>query len=203
MISKFYLTPVISILVIGVIGFGIFGILPTSNSVEYPLIDSKIHSDPLLDSQSRVQGILIDTNSNKLEAENLAEPTVQSPVLLIQSKEYSTVTTSDYAESPQTSSYQNYSSYNGNFQSAGVVYGDDGTRYTWYSQNVLPGGGLTELNENGRYVDENGYVRDGDGYIAVASSDHEQGTVLDTPFGAAKVYDSGCDSGTIDVYTDF
>ena len=82
----------------------------------------------------------------------------------------------------------------------GVVY-DGGTRYTWYSQQVLPGGGLTELNANGRTFDGAGHVVDGDGYIAVASSDHEMGTVLDTPWGAAKVYDCGCDSGTVDVYT--
>lgn len=95
------------------------------------------------------------------------------------------------------------SQYDGDFQSAGVVYGEDGTRYTWYSQNILPGGGLDELNANGRHVDESGYIRDGDGYIAVASSDHDMGTVLDTPFGKAKVYDTGCSSGTVDVYTDF
>lgn len=95
-------------------------------------------------------------------------------------------------------------SYSGNdFKSAGVVYGDDGTRYTWYSQNVLPGGGLHELNANGRHVNDNGYICDADGYIAVASSDHEMGTVINTPFGEAKVYDTGCDSGTVDVYTDF
>ena len=87
------------------------------------------------------------------------------------------------------------------FMYYGVV-DDGGVHYTWYSQRVLPGGGLNELNTNGRHV-EGGYVMDGDGYIAVASSDHEIGTVLDTPFGAAKVYDTGCASGTVDVYTDF
>lgn len=87
------------------------------------------------------------------------------------------------------------------FQFLGVVE-DDGVRYTWYSQNVLPGGGLTELNANGRHV-EGGYVVDGDGYIAVASSDYEKGTVIETPFGTAKVYDSGCESGVVDVYTNF
>ena len=87
------------------------------------------------------------------------------------------------------------------FQWLGVVE-EDGVKYTWYSQNVLPGGGLDELNANGRHV-EGGYVVDGDGYIAVASSDYEKGTVIDTPFGAAKVYDTGCASGTVDVYTDF
>lgn len=86
------------------------------------------------------------------------------------------------------------------FKSQGVVY-EDGTTYTWYSENVLPGGGLDELNANGRTVDGNGFVVDGDGYIAVASSDLEMGTVIETPWGEAKVYDTGCASGVIDVYT--
>ena len=88
------------------------------------------------------------------------------------------------------------------FKTRGVVY-EDGTRFTWYSEAVLPGGGLDELNGNGRHTDGEGYVRDADGYIAVASSDHEVGTVLDTPFGDAKVYDTGCPSGTVDVYVNW
>ena len=87
------------------------------------------------------------------------------------------------------------------FEWLGVVE-ENGTKYTWYSQRVLPGGGLDELNSNGRHV-EGGFVMDGDGYIAVASSDHQIGTVVDTPFGEAKVYDTGCESGTVDVYTNF
>lgn len=81
------------------------------------------------------------------------------------------------------------------------VIEDGDVAYTWYSERVLPGGGLTELNENGRYTDDDGFVRDGDGYIAVASSDYDQGEIIDTPWGEAKVYDSGCDSGVVDVYT--
>ena len=87
-----------------------------------------------------------------------------------------------------------------NLQTDGVVYGDDGTRYTWYSQNVLPGGGL---DIPGRSVSEEGYVTDGDGNIAVASSDYAYGTQLETPWGDAVVYDTGCASGTVDVYTDW
>ena len=87
------------------------------------------------------------------------------------------------------------------FQWLGVVE-DDGVTYTWYSENVLPGGGLDDLNANGRWSDGD-FVRDGDGYIAVASSDYEKGTVVDTPWGEAKVYDTGCESGKIDVYTSF
>jgi len=77
----------------------------------------------------------------------------------------------------------------------GVVY-DGGFRYTWYSERVLPGGGL---NIPGRWSDGN-FVRDENGYICVASEDFEKGTVLDTPWGASKVYDCGCAHGTIDMY---
>lgn len=81
---------------------------------------------------------------------------------------------------------------------AGVQYSEDGTRYTWYSENVLPGGGL---DIPGRHVGEGGFVMDGNGNLCVASSDHPIGTVLETPYGTAVVYDTGCDSGTVDMYT--
>ena len=99
---------------------------------------------------------------------------------------------SDYADTPTDM----------DLRTQGVIY-DGGTAYTWYSQNVLPGGGLDELNANGRHVDEGGYVVDGDGRMAVASSDYEVGTVLDTPWGEAVVYDTGCPSGVVDVYVDW
>lgn len=81
----------------------------------------------------------------------------------------------------------------------GVVY-YDGHRETYYSQRVLPGGGL---NIPGRHVAEDGTVRDIDGYICVASSDYPRGTIVNTSLGLGKVYDSGCASGTIDIYTDW
>lgn len=84
------------------------------------------------------------------------------------------------------------------FRKAGVIYAN-GYRYTWYSEKVLPG---KALNIPGRHSDGN-FVRDGDGYICVASSDLKKGTVVDTPFGKGKVYDTGCPSGTIDIYVSF
>ena len=87
------------------------------------------------------------------------------------------------------------------FQYLGVIE-EDGVTYTYYSENVLPGGGLTELNGNGRHS-EDGFVKDGDGYIAVASSEYEIGTVVDTPFGEGKVYDTGCAEGVVDIYVSF
>lgn len=96
------------------------------------------------------------------------------------------------AQTVQTS----YSTYSpSDLMNLGVIY-DGGYKYTWYSEQVLPGGGL---DIPGRYSDGN-FVRDENGYICVASSDFDKGTILETPWGTAKVYDCGCASGTIDIY---
>ena len=89
--------------------------------------------------------------------------------------------------------------YIGNgFESDGV-WQDENYRYTWYSSNVLYHYRTPEWTAG-----SDGIYRDSEGYVVVASSDHPQGTVIEnTPFGAAKVYDSGCASGTLDVYTNF
>lgn len=81
------------------------------------------------------------------------------------------------------------------FKRQGVVYAD-GFKWTWYSERVLPGRGL---NIPGRYSDGN-YVRDGEGYIVLASRDLKKGDIIDTPFGRGKVYDYCPTSGVIDVY---
>lgn len=120
----------------------------------------------------------------------------QSYVAPAQSYNSSNYSSENYSSSSDSGSY---TSDTASFKRQGVVY-QNGTRYTWYSQKVLPGNGL---NIPGRNVGSDNLVHDGDGYIAVASNDHAQGTVVDTPFGQGKVYDSGCDSGTIDIYTNF
>lgn len=74
-------------------------------------------------------------------------------------------------------------------------------RWTWYSQKVLPGGGL---NIPGRHVDENGYVCDENGRICLASGFVDKGTVVSTPFGKEGcVYDYCATANTYDVYTNF
>ena len=86
-------------------------------------------------------------------------------------------------------------------KSRGVVYFNT-HRETFYSQRVLPGNGL---NIPGRHVADDGTVRDGEGYICVASDYNylPYGTILLTSLGPAKVYDCGCAYGTIDIYTDW
>jgi len=106
----------------------------------------------------------------------------------------------NYTASYDYAPYQTQEPDGASLRFDGVQYSDDGTRYTWYSQNVLPGGGL---DIPGRGVDENGFVVDSYGNLCVASSDHEKGTVLETPYGMAVVYDTGCATGTVDMYTNW
>lgn len=83
-------------------------------------------------------------------------------------------------------------------RSAGVVNWG-GYRFTWYSQNVLPGGGL---NIPGRHVNGAGFVCDGDGYI-VAATAFGRGVTGSSPWGAWKSYDTGVSGNTVDLYTNW
>jgi len=75
----------------------------------------------------------------------------------------------------------------------------NGHKETYYSELVLPGEGLAIP---GRHVAEDGTIRDGDGYICVASdlSYLPRYSVVLTSLGPAKVYDTGCSYGVIDIY---
>ncbi len=75
-----------------------------------------------------------------------------------------------------------------------------GLRETYYSQRVLPGGGL---KIPGRHVNSEGFVCDEEGYICVASNDFAKGTVVETSRGIGKVYDCGCANGTLDLYVNW
>ena len=76
----------------------------------------------------------------------------------------------------------------------------NGHSETYYSQKVLPGGGLAIP---GRHSASDGTIRDKDNYIVVASDDYPKGTVVQTSLGAGKVYDTGSGKGNIDLYTDW
>lgn len=72
-----------------------------------------------------------------------------------------------------------------------------GYKFTYYSQQVLPGEGL---EVPGRHVNPAGYVADADGFIVMAGS-APKGTVYDTPFGyQGKIYDRGTVGNHLDVY---
>lgn len=72
---------------------------------------------------------------------------------------------------------------------------------TWYSEKVLPGGGL---DIPGRHVAIDGTIRDAEGYICIAANLNyiSKGTILMTSLGPAKVYDiAEAKPGIIDIYT--
>ena len=78
----------------------------------------------------------------------------------------------------------------------GVVYWN-GYKFTYYSEKVLPGGGL---RIPGRHVNADGYVADEEGYIVLAG-DAPMGSVFETPFGyKGKIYDRGTSGNHLDVY---
>ena len=86
-------------------------------------------------------------------------------------------------------------------KSRGALY-FNGHKETYYSQNVLPG---TSLRIPGRHIADDGTVRDGDGFICVAADPGylAKGSVVITSLGPAKVYDTGCAYGTIDIYVNW
>ena len=119
---------------------------------------------------------------------------VQEPEPVVE-QTYSEPVVPEYVE-PEPAPQQTY--VGNSFQSDGV-WQDENYRYTWYSSNVLYHYRTPEWTAG-----TDGIYRDAEGYVVVASSDLPQGTVVEgTPFGACKVYDSGCASGTLDVYTNF
>lgn len=83
----------------------------------------------------------------------------------------------------------------------GVVY-FNGHKETYYSQKVLPGGGL---RIPGRHVAEDGTIRDEEGYICVAADWNylPYGATVLTSLGPARVYDTGCDYGVVDIYVNW
>ena len=78
----------------------------------------------------------------------------------------------------------------------------NGHRETYYSEKVLPGNGL---RIPGRHVADDGTIRDENGFICVAADPGfmAKGSILITSLGPAKVYDSGCAYGTIDIYVNW
>ncbi len=147
--------------------------------------------------------------------------------------EYAEIEDSYYAEADYTEDIEDVVEYEydtdsyydeiiaaSNFRFDGVEFWGD-YRWTYYSEQVLPGGGLDipgrHTDYNGYVCDENdyiclasdflpkGYVCDENDYICLASDFLPKGTVVSTPFGkAGKVYDCGCgDNITLDVYVNW
>ena len=135
----------------------------------------------------RVEETVLDTNENLSKENGLKKI------------EYVTVGSYDHIVLKYSEPYNLFS--NALTRTRGALY-FDGHKETYYSQNVLPGYGL---NIPGRHVADDGTIRDGDGYISVAADPSflSRGSVVMTSMGPAKVYDTGCAYGTIDIYVNW
>ena len=106
-----------------------------------------------------------------------------------------------YHQTTLSTSRKSYNTKGCLTKSGGVYYNSNtGLKETWYSQRVLPGGGL---KIPGRHVNSEGFVCDQDEYICVASSTYPKGTIIETSRGMGKVYDSGCKQGILDIYVNW
>lgn len=124
-------------------------------------------------------------------------PVVEEEPVVEEAASRGGTTTTTYAETPTYTEVSTSAEYSlSYFLSAGVINWG-GYMFTYYSQQVLPGGGLSIP---GRHVNAGGYVSDGDGYIVLAGS-APMGTVYPTPFGyPGKIYDRGTSGNHLDVY---
>ena len=82
-------------------------------------------------------------------------------------------------------------------RSGGVNY-FKGQKETYYSEHVLPGGGLSIP---GRHVADDGTVRDEKGYVVVALPSGNKGEIVETSLGLGKCYDMNAGGDSIDIYT--
>ena len=88
------------------------------------------------------------------------------------------------------------------FRNYGIV-NHNGECFTYYSELVLPGGGL-EIP--GRYTDWEGYVCDGEGYVVLATPNeyaHPRGSTIELPTGRMGKFYDFCPEGSIDVYVNW
>lgn len=179
--------------------------------------ETKTNSDSIAMAERKDTAVPVETQpaqveeEKKEETEVIEEPKqeapVPQPVTPVLTKSYDELTTEELIDAINTGAYKlehskAYEASTNKFsKSKGAIHYED-HKETYYSQNVLPG---TSLNIPGRHVAEDGTVRDGDGYICVAanSSYLSKGTVVKTSMGPAKVYDTGCASGIIDIYTNW
>lgn len=147
------------------------------------------------------------TNSEEIELRHL-EDTISKSLSVKECKELTQKMENiiEAAKPKPIPSYTVNYNYSGDYTTSdfewmGVIR-ENGWKYTWYSQNTLPGGGLSIP---GRHVGSDNLIHDEDGYIVVAANkkDLKSGDTVETPFGTGKVYDTGCGKGTIDIYTNF
>lgn len=177
---------------------------PETYTVKFATVRLNIRQEPSMD------GIIVDTVSINTELDTVDNSEEDGWIKIKIDDNYYYVASRFLSDEKveikveklkqKTNNYVNNSNNTGVLTKRKGVNYFNGHRETWYSQRVLPGGGL---KIPGRHVNERGLVCDENGYICVASSDYSWGTIVETSLGTGRVYDSGCASGTIDIYCDW
>ena len=179
--------------------------MPVQASTKKVITDLYVRQQPTADSnfiKVLPEGMIIETiedgsGCDKVEAEDC--------IGYVRNKYLAAIEVDDSQEAvdsqePQTTtSAKIYSKEE--FINQGIITWN-GWRWTYYLLSVYPGS--TSTSVQGKHVNEDQFVCDGDGYVILASVDLPPYTIVETPFGyIGKVYDTGCPHGIIDVYTDF
>ena len=162
-----------------------------SSAIESPQLITEVAATKK-DEEVKEEIIIATTENITEKTTDAINLTITKPVETTKPKEMEVqITKTEVGKTLYSASY---------FMNMGVIYWN-GWRWTWYSERVLPGGGL---NIPGRHADSNGYICDSNDYICLSSSSLSKGTIIATPFGkSGKVYDTGCASDVIDVYVNW
>ena len=188
--------------VIAVFACSMFTIITTSivlANIDKDKLKSSLASVNLIDVQEKPkeQAKVIDLTDELTKEQNLTIRVITYAEMTLEEK------TAALYNGELKLEYSAYYTYDSSrlTSSKGAQY-FNGHKETYYSQNVLPG---ASLNIPGRHVADDGTVRDGDGYICVAANPSfmSKGDILITSLGPAKVYDTGCAHGVIDIYVNW
>ena len=208
--------PVISLISILVVGIACVGSIITNPASADGSINDQIKDElSLVVNDIKYVEPPVDNTSAKLKAsiDKETERELHADDLQIDQAEPEVVeyvdATYDYDDTYYDDAYYDDSYYTeyddscynteGLTASSGVNY-YNGRQETYYSSNVLYHYRTSEWTAG-----DDGVYRDADGYVVVAANENEysEGDVIDTSFGPAKVYDSGCDYGITDVYVNW
>ena len=168
---------------------------------------SNVDKEELKDVLASVTSIRENKKDDVIENLDLIEEPTKLGGLTIRKKTYDEMTFAEVNEALNNGTlelkYSDLYTYSPSrlTKNKGAIY-FNGHKETYYSQNVLPG---ASLRIPGRHVAADGTVRDAEGYICVAANTAymSKGTILITSLGPAKVYDSGCAVGVIDIYVNW
>lgn len=168
---------------------------------------SNIDKEDLKDAIASVTMIKENKQVEEIQVLDMSDEMTKGNYLTIRKKSYDEMTMEERFEALNNGTlelkYNDLYTYASTrlSKNKGAIY-FNGHKETYYSQNVLPG---ANLRIPGRHVAADGTVRDGDGYISVAANTAymSKGSILITSLGPAKVYDSGCAVGVIDIYVNW